>query len=144
MFKTLQTHEVQVPFSIRGMGDRYWRATLLPLAEGVLLIDPNFADNNMSCVQPLLCPATLTGISSLDEYKDAIHSIVYIPPPRHDGSGRDDPIAVDTVDFGFDALHDFRDVLLVRDLHGQWHACAKDVDIHKVDDRCTVLQTTAD
>ena len=40
MFKTLQTHEVQVPYSIRGMGDRYWRAALLPgvfeLPSGVL------------------------------------------------------------------------------------------------------------
>lgn len=139
MLKTVSTHEVPHLQRTMRRGDRYWYAALLPVADGFFVVDIHWAENAFERIQALVCPATLDGVFSMHSYEDAIHALLYVAPPNHDGGPREPPIAVDAIGLGQDADDDFRNVLLVRALDGQWHACTKHVDITRVDERETLV-----
>jgi hypothetical protein len=139
MLKTMSMHEAHGPQHLLRNGDRYWTAALLPVADGIFLVDIHWAENKFERIQSLVCPATIEGVFSLHGCEYAIHALLYIAPPNHDGTPREPPISVIAIGFGHNADDNFRDVLLVRTLDGQWHACAEGVDIARVDERKTLL-----
>lgn len=139
MLKTVSMQEVHHLQRTMRKGDRYWKAVLLPVAHGIFLVDIHWAENAFERIQALVCPATLEGVFSMHSYEGAIHALLYIAPPNHDGTPRQPPISVDAIGLGQYADDDFSDVLLVRALDGQWHACAKHVDIARVDEQETLL-----
>lgn len=140
MLTTFEMHEVKLQSSIGGKDERYWQAALFPLDVGVFLIEVDWTEK-ARCVQPIALPATFDGLTSLRKYSLSIFSMLFIPPPKHDGSVRVAPFAVDTIDIGLDPLRSFGRVLLMRDSHGNWHACDSNVDINMVEQRSTVMRT---
>jgi hypothetical protein len=139
MLKTVATHEVHVPQAMSRRGDRYWNAALLPVSDGIFLVDIDWVENGFERIQSLVCPASMDGVTSMHSYEAAIRSMLFIPPPNHDGTLRVPPRSVDAIGIGHDAQDGFRTVLVVRTLDGQWHPCAKNVDLASLDQRSTLL-----
>lgn len=139
MISTFSIHEICFPQSMMGKGDRYWSAAMLPVADGIFLIDIAWSAGGTQRIRSLVCPASLAGIAGMHTYEADIRSLLYISSPNQDGSPRDDPVPVDAIGIGQQSEDGFREFILVRTYDGQWHPCVANVDIAKLDGRRTLL-----
>lgn len=139
MLKTLKKNQIQVPPGMCPESESYWSAVLLPASTGTFVIDLDWSENQVQRTQTVLCSADLAGVAGMHANLHAVLDLIYIPPPRHDGTARDAPMRVNAIDVGSDPAKDFARVLLVRTYDGSWHACARHVDIDRLDDRFRLL-----
>jgi hypothetical protein len=143
MLTTLQAHEVRFPKSMHGRDERFWPFALLPLAEGIFLIDVEVAIGKTPCVQRVICSATPAGIASLEFHNMCAVAAVYLPPPNSDEPSARQSISLDTIACGCDIKNGFRDVLLVRDLQEKWHVCASSSEVEAIEERRTLMNVGA-
>jgi hypothetical protein len=139
LLTTLSKHRIHMPPGMCPENESYWSAVLLPACTGTFVIDLDWSENEVQRTQTVLCSADLAGVAGMHANLHAVLDVIYISPPRHDGTARDPPMRVNAIDVGSDPTKDFARVLLVRTPDGSWHACARHVDIERLDDRFRLL-----
>jgi len=129
---TIDDHEVQVPKGLRCEGERQWQMAVIDSSDGLLVIDFDALLHSGPCHWSAICPATAAGFGSVEDEDYSVVSMLYLPPADA-ASIRRGSIAIDAIQYGRIAHQGWRELLLVRDLAGKWHACAGyEVDISDV------------
>jgi hypothetical protein len=134
MITTLPSDRIHRPPGMSPEGEYHWASAMLPPATGAFLIDLDWSETSFKRTQSLLCPATTDAVSGMHVHEIAILDIMYIPSPQHDGTGREPVLRVNAIDRALVPERGFVEVLLVRTLDGNWHACDRHVNLDTLED----------
>lgn len=155
MLKTLEMHKGAGTPANQARREQIWCAALLPPAVGLLVIDVEIMGNNKIYIQTMVCPASLPSATQFAATDATIYHMHCVPPMRLDGTGRDQPFAIDAVASGTLPGQEGGPVLLLRDAEGCWLFSGQRVDavdIHELtilfdvaplDERCPAAKLAA-
>lgn len=141
MFTTLPTDRIHLPGKGCPSGEILSASVLAPPDVGLLIVDMCWSETTtQERTQGALFPATIEAVARIHAQQTGICGITYIPPARHDGSGRDPSIQVDAIDAARDPQRSYAYVLLVRDTAGSWHPCNSGTNMDALDDRIELMR----
>lgn len=140
MFTTLATDRIHFNYRCSPQGEIYSKSVMLPPDVGLFLVDMDWSEDACKRVQGIMFPATVEGVARMYLHNIEICDVMFIPPARHDVSGRAPALRIDGIDAARDPAKRYAQVLLVRDTNGEWHVCEPDTSIDALDDRVQLLR----
>jgi hypothetical protein len=141
MFTTLPADRIHLPGEACSKGEILSATVLVPPDVGLLMVDLCWSEGTeQQRTQGMLFPATVDSVSRIYMNEPGICGMAFIPAARHDGSGRDPSVQIDAIDLARDPKRGFAQVLLVRDIGGEWHGCNPDTRLETLEDRVELLR----